>query len=230
MTTYGGGLRVSEVVRLQVSDIDAGRGMLRVEQGKGRKDRYTLLGPRLLAELRRYWQLYRPTAAVALPPANQARADAHRDGATDVLRGQGAGGHYQSGRHSRLAPCVYDPLIGRGRGSGDPATLAGPRECDDDHALRAPRAASSDRARVTAGELTGRGGSGVTDAAAVVTSDSARRCSLIRRRRPLKSPTSCGRMARRFGPRIPSRTSKRGSYGRLRSVARQRWAAMSNNV
>ena len=59
MTTYGGGLRVSEVVRLQVSDIDAGCGMLRVEQGKGRKDRYTLLGPRLLAELRRYWQLYR---------------------------------------------------------------------------------------------------------------------------------------------------------------------------
>ena len=57
MTTYGGGLRVSEVVRLQVGDIDAGRGMLRVEQGKGRKDRSTLLGPRLLAELRRYWQL-----------------------------------------------------------------------------------------------------------------------------------------------------------------------------
>ena len=48
MTTYGGGLRVSEVVRLRVSDIDAGRDLLRVEQGKGRKDRYTLLGPRLL--------------------------------------------------------------------------------------------------------------------------------------------------------------------------------------
>jgi integrase/recombinase XerD len=45
MATYGGGLRVSEVVRLRISDIDAQRGMLRVEQGKGRKDRYTLLGP-----------------------------------------------------------------------------------------------------------------------------------------------------------------------------------------
>ena len=67
MTTYGGGLRVSEVVRLQVSDIDAGRGMLRVEQGKGRKDRYTLLGPRLVAELRRYWQLYRPTPPWLFP-------------------------------------------------------------------------------------------------------------------------------------------------------------------
>ena len=71
MTTYGGGLRVSEVVRLQVSDIDAGRGMLRVEQGKGRKDRYTLLGPRLLAELRRYWQLYRPAAPWLFPRQTQ---------------------------------------------------------------------------------------------------------------------------------------------------------------
>ena len=67
MTTYGGGLRVSEVVRLQASDIDAGRGMLRVEQGKGRKDRYTLLGPRLVAELRRYWQLYRLTPPWLFP-------------------------------------------------------------------------------------------------------------------------------------------------------------------
>jgi integrase/recombinase XerD len=61
MATYGGRLRVSEVVRLRVSDIDAGRGMLHIEQGKGRKDRYTLLGPRLLAELRHYWQVYHPT-------------------------------------------------------------------------------------------------------------------------------------------------------------------------
>jgi integrase/recombinase XerD len=67
MTTYGGGLRVSEVVRLQVSDIDAGRGRLRVEQSKGRKDRYPLLGPRLVAELRRYWQLYRPVAPWLFP-------------------------------------------------------------------------------------------------------------------------------------------------------------------
>lgn len=42
MATSGGGLRVSEVVRLRLSDIDAQRNMLRVEQGKGRKDRYTL--------------------------------------------------------------------------------------------------------------------------------------------------------------------------------------------
>src|SRR6266487_4309293 len=72
MTTYGGGLRVSEVVHLRVSDIDAQRDMLRVEQGKGRKDRYTLLGPRLLAELRHYWQVYRPARPWLFPQRGKA--------------------------------------------------------------------------------------------------------------------------------------------------------------
>ena len=54
MTTYAAGLRVSEVVHLKVSDLDSQRMTLRVEQGKGGKDRYSLLSPRLLEELRRY--------------------------------------------------------------------------------------------------------------------------------------------------------------------------------
>jgi site-specific recombinase XerD len=60
MTTYAAGLRVSEVVRLQLTDIESDRMLIRVEQGKGRKDRYTLLSTRLLTELRAYWKLYRP--------------------------------------------------------------------------------------------------------------------------------------------------------------------------
>lgn len=60
MTTYAGGLRVSEVVHLKVTDIHSDRMMIRVEQGKGRKDRYTLLSQRLLGELRDYWKLKRP--------------------------------------------------------------------------------------------------------------------------------------------------------------------------
>jgi site-specific recombinase XerD len=72
MATYGGGLRVSEVVHLRVSDIDAQRDMLRVEQGKGRKDRYTLLGPRLLTELRHYWQVYRPARPWLFPQRGKA--------------------------------------------------------------------------------------------------------------------------------------------------------------
>ena len=62
MTTYAAGLRVGEVVRLQLTDIESDRMLIRVNQGKGRKDRYTLLSARLLAELRASWKLYRPTA------------------------------------------------------------------------------------------------------------------------------------------------------------------------
>ncbi len=52
MTTYAAGLRVSEVTRLTCSDIERERMLIRVEQGKGRKDRSTILSDRLLAELR----------------------------------------------------------------------------------------------------------------------------------------------------------------------------------
>jgi len=60
MTAYGAGLRLNEICHLRLIDIDAARMTLRVEQGKGAKDRYTLLSPRLLSELRRYWRVYRP--------------------------------------------------------------------------------------------------------------------------------------------------------------------------
>jgi integrase/recombinase XerD len=56
MTAYATGVRVSELVRLKVSDIDSERMMVKVEQGKGRKDRYTILSQRLLSELRSYWK------------------------------------------------------------------------------------------------------------------------------------------------------------------------------
>jgi integrase/recombinase XerD len=60
MTTYAAGLRLSELCHLRVADIDSDRMTIRVEQGKGAKDRYTLLSARLLTELRRYWVAYRP--------------------------------------------------------------------------------------------------------------------------------------------------------------------------
>jgi integrase/recombinase XerD len=58
---YGAGLRVFEVANLKVSDIDSKRMLLRVEQGKGKKDRYAMLSPQLLALLRDYWSVARPT-------------------------------------------------------------------------------------------------------------------------------------------------------------------------
>lgn len=53
---YGSGLRVSEVVSLKVSDIDSDRMLLRVEQGKGSRDRYALLSPALVDHLRDWWR------------------------------------------------------------------------------------------------------------------------------------------------------------------------------
>jgi len=57
---YGAGLRVSEVANLKVSDIDSQRMMLRVEQGKGQRDRDVMLSPRLLELLREWWKAARP--------------------------------------------------------------------------------------------------------------------------------------------------------------------------
>ena len=57
---YGAGLRVSEVANLKVSDIDSQRMTLRVEQGKGQRDRYVMLSPQLLELLRDWWRAARP--------------------------------------------------------------------------------------------------------------------------------------------------------------------------
>ena len=60
MSAYAAGLRASELTVLKVSDIDSQRMMIRVEQGKGKRDRYTILSRRLLMELRQYWKIERP--------------------------------------------------------------------------------------------------------------------------------------------------------------------------
>jgi site-specific recombinase XerD len=72
MTAYSAGLRVSELVRLKPRDIHSDRMLIRVEQGKGRKDRYTLLSERLLGELRAYWREFRPEGWLF---PNQTRTD-----------------------------------------------------------------------------------------------------------------------------------------------------------
>lgn len=61
MVMYSAGLRIGEVVCLKVRDIDSDRMLIRVEQAKGKKDRYTLLSPIALHMLRQYWKGYRPT-------------------------------------------------------------------------------------------------------------------------------------------------------------------------
>jgi integrase/recombinase XerD len=60
MVTYSAGLRAGETARLKITDIDSTRMLIRVEQGKGNKDRHTLLSQVALETLREYWKEYRP--------------------------------------------------------------------------------------------------------------------------------------------------------------------------
>ena len=60
MIIYSGGLRVGEAVKLKLSDIDRDRMNIRIRQGKGAKDRYTILGERALEVIREYWHAYHP--------------------------------------------------------------------------------------------------------------------------------------------------------------------------
>ncbi len=73
MTLYSAGLRTGEVVHLKPADIDSGRMMIRVEQGKGRKDRYVMLSQKLLLTLRHYWREYQP-ALWLFPGADPSRS------------------------------------------------------------------------------------------------------------------------------------------------------------
>ena len=61
MITYSSGLRVSETARLKLTDIDSKRMTVRINQGKGGKDRYSILSQTTLEHLRQYWKKYRPT-------------------------------------------------------------------------------------------------------------------------------------------------------------------------
>jgi len=62
MTIYAAGLRVSELVGLKIGDIDSKRMVIRVQQGKGQKDRYVMLSAVLLGVLREYWKEHKPTS------------------------------------------------------------------------------------------------------------------------------------------------------------------------
>ena len=70
---YGSGLRISEATQLKPPDIDARRNVLWVRQGKGRKDRQTLLPPKLLELLRAYWRIERPGEWLFPSRSNRAR-------------------------------------------------------------------------------------------------------------------------------------------------------------
>jgi integrase/recombinase XerD len=106
---YGAGLRVSEVVALKISDVDSGRMMLRVEQGKGRKDRHAMLSPVLLKLLRDWYRIGRPQGWLfpGLKPAGQPDVDtpAH----ARLPRCGRHGRDHQAGDAAHLAPQLCNP-------------------------------------------------------------------------------------------------------------------------
>lgn len=80
MTVYGGGLRLGEACRLKLQDIESERLRIRVEQSKGKKDRYTLLSERLLKELREYYRWYRPAEYLFASSRDPHQPWSHRAG------------------------------------------------------------------------------------------------------------------------------------------------------
>jgi len=80
-TCYAAGLRISESVHLKPTDLDSQRMVIRVEQGKGQKDRYVMLSPKLLETLRRYWRAVRPKGWLFegdIPGSRSAKAPSNR--------------------------------------------------------------------------------------------------------------------------------------------------------
>lgn len=73
LAVYGSGLRLSEACHLQISDVESSRMMLRVRQGKGAKDRYTVLSPWVLDELRAYWRACHPPGPWLFPAVRDAQ-------------------------------------------------------------------------------------------------------------------------------------------------------------
>lgn len=101
MTAYGSGLRIGEVCRLQVGDVDSSRMLLRVRDGKGGRDRYALLSPVLLSALRTYWRAERPKGSYLFPGQ---KADEHLS--ADAVRAVQHKAAEQCGLKKRATPHV----------------------------------------------------------------------------------------------------------------------------
>ena len=148
-TTYAAGLRVSEVVALKVADIDPDRLTIRVEQGKGGKDRYVPLADRLLVGTPRATGRWcRPPAGSS--PIGRARGPIDITVAQKIyMISQAPRRHPQAGRHPRPAPCLRHPLCWRRARSCTPssvssATATSPPPCATSTSVRG---ACSTRAR-----------------------------------------------------------------------------------
>jgi len=138
---YGAGLRASEVCRLKVGDVDSERMALRVEQGKGAKDRYAMLSPVVLQRLRAWWRVGHAQGKIlpggwlfpGMDPMDPVTARQLKSRRARRRRG---GGHRQARHHAHAAPLLCNPPAGaQGRHPRDPGP-AGPQEARDHIDLR----------------------------------------------------------------------------------------------
>ena len=132
---YAIGLRASEVVSLKLTDIDRNRMVIRVEQGKGGKDRYVILSPILLEILHEWWRVARkkgwmpagqPWLFSRLPRAAYQCASA----ASDRSPGSGACRHHQACRRSYAAALLLHPSPGAKDRYSDNQVLLGHKKLD----------------------------------------------------------------------------------------------------
>ena len=133
---YGAGLRASEVVSLKVSDIDSARMLLRVEQGKGRKDRHAMLSPMLLDILREWWRIGRPCAWL-FPGQNPVNPMTTRQLNRICHIGGSAGGDQQARLPAHAEAQLCHPSSGAGYRYPRHPGAAGPCEAQHDGALHA---------------------------------------------------------------------------------------------
>jgi site-specific recombinase XerD len=127
-TCYAAGLRISEVVHLKPPDIDSQRMVIRVEQGKGQKDRYVMLSPKLLESLRNWWRVAKPKSW--LFPGDIAGAHISKDAVEQACQ--------KVQRHCRIPKPITPHSL---RHYAEFRTM--PRTCFDLPILNGSRAASS---------------------------------------------------------------------------------------
>ena len=147
---YGAGLRAAEVISLKIGDIDSKRMVIRVEQGKGRKDRYVMLSPHLLELLRAWWKTARPQGW--LFPGRDPRAADDDAPAQSRLPCRSQMGRDQQ---ARIAPHLaaqlrHPPLGAEHRYQGDPGA-ARARQARHHGALHARRHQDDPRGHEPAG-------------------------------------------------------------------------------
>jgi len=156
LTCYGCGLRLSELVGLQVRHIDGERRLLRVQQGKGGKDRAVIVSDALLQALRSYWMIYHPVKWLfpnrdPLQPLHIQSAQRVYKAAKSKAGIDKVGGIHTHAGHKRAASCLRDSLTGVRDACASTSADVGTQQYQDNNGLCALGAQLPGRSRLSGG-------------------------------------------------------------------------------